>query len=336
MQAAQNVSQVFLGVNLKCASCHDSFINNWTLADSYALANVFADQPLEIHRCNEPTGKFSDVRFLRPEMGAIDAAAKREERMARLAEILTSRQDGRFARTIVNRLWAKFFGRGMIEPVDEMDNPAWNADLLDALACDLVDHDYNLDRTIELMLASAAYQLPSTGMAEQTSDDFAFRGPVVRRLSAEQFVDALMTLTGAWYEKSYLSLPKPSDQQAARIGVRAAEVPADALLVALGRPNREQVVTSRTSTATTLEALELTNGATLAKMLAQGAERYMTAEKQSTEAIVSRIYREACGREPTAEEVRDGAELIGSPATKEGVEDLLWLVTMLPEFQLIQ
>ena len=57
MQAAQNVSQVFMGVNLKCASCHDSFINDWQLSDAYGLANVFSDQPLEIYRCDVPTGQ---------------------------------------------------------------------------------------------------------------------------------------------------------------------------------------------------------------------------------------------------------------------------------------
>ncbi len=72
MQAAQNVSQVFMGINLKCASCHDSFINDWTLNDSYGLAGIFSDTPLEVHRCDRPTGKFAPLKFLYPELGAID------------------------------------------------------------------------------------------------------------------------------------------------------------------------------------------------------------------------------------------------------------------------
>ena len=81
VQAAQNISQVFLGINLKCASCHDSFISDWKLTDAYGLAGIFADQPLEIHRCDQPTGKFAAMQFLFPQLGSIDAAAPKPERL---------------------------------------------------------------------------------------------------------------------------------------------------------------------------------------------------------------------------------------------------------------
>jgi hypothetical protein len=117
---------------------------------------------------------------------------------------------------------------------------------------------------------------------------------------------------------------------------RAALVTADPLQVALGRPNREQVVTSRSSTATTLQALELTNGAELAGLFRQGAERLLegTAPGDST-AIVARVYEQALSRKPTRQEARLAASLVGASPTPAGVEDLLWVVTMLPEFQLI-
>src|SRR5204862_7768257 len=103
-------------------------------------------------------------------------------------------------RTIVNRLWAQFMGRGLIEPADEMDNAAWNQDLLDWLASDLAENGYNLKHTIELILTSRAYQLPAVPVAEQTTREFVFRGPIVRRRSAEEFLDALSTVTGGWHE----------------------------------------------------------------------------------------------------------------------------------------
>ncbi|NBW03798.1 MAG: DUF1549 domain-containing protein, partial [Cytophagia bacterium] len=81
MQAAQNVSQVFLGLNLKCTSCHNSFISDWKLTDAYAFANIFADTSLEINRCDKPTGKFTGARMLWKELGAIDSSAKREEKL---------------------------------------------------------------------------------------------------------------------------------------------------------------------------------------------------------------------------------------------------------------
>ena len=81
MQFAQNVSQVFLGINMKCASCHDSFIDRWTLQEAYDLAAVFSETPLELERCDIPTGKMATPRWMFPELGQIDANAKRNERL---------------------------------------------------------------------------------------------------------------------------------------------------------------------------------------------------------------------------------------------------------------
>src|SRR5207245_2964344 len=200
MQAAQNISQVFMGVNLKCASCHDSFINDWMLSDSYGLAGIYSDEALEMVHCDKPTGHFAKTGFIYPELGDIDPQAPKAARLKQLADIITSRRSGPPTRTIVNRLWAKFMGRGLVEPVDEMDNAAWNQDLLDWLASDLADNGYNLKHTIELILTSRAYQLPAVPVAEQTTKEFVFRGPIVRRMSAEEFLDALSTVTGVWHE----------------------------------------------------------------------------------------------------------------------------------------
>ena len=104
MQAAQNVSQVFLGVNLKCASCHDSFINDWKLSDSYGLANIYSDTPLELFECDKPTGVKAATQFIFPELGSIEGETNRAGRLKHLATILTKKENGRLSRTIVNRL----------------------------------------------------------------------------------------------------------------------------------------------------------------------------------------------------------------------------------------
>lgn len=339
VQAAQNISQVFMGINLKCASCHDSFINQWKLADAYALAGVFAETPLEMHRCDSPIGEFAPLRFLYPELGKIDSQAPKAERLKALAAMITGPENGRLTRTIVNRLWSRFLGHGLIEPVDDMDLPPWSRDVLDYLAADLSDHGYDLQRTMRLMLTSQAYQRPSLGAEEQTDDEFVFRGPVVRRLSAEQFVDAVAALTGGWHT----AMPKQIDkslQQRLRSAaggrtVRAALVTADPLMVALGRPNREQVVTARPAHATTLVALELTNGQTLAEQLTRGAQHWLRKPPASTRELVDRLYLQALGRSPATAEAPIAEELVGAPATAEGVEDLLWTLVVLPEFELI-
>ena len=92
MQAAQNISQVFLGVNLKCASCHNSFISTWKLADAYGMAGIYADDgPLEMVRCDKPTGQIAPIKFLYPQLGHDRRRAPRAKRLAQLAAVLTSR-----------------------------------------------------------------------------------------------------------------------------------------------------------------------------------------------------------------------------------------------------
>jgi hypothetical protein len=523
MQTAQNIAQVFMGVNLKCASCHDSFINDLTLADSYGLAGIYADGPLEMVHCDKPTGKTAALKFLYPELGVLDPTADKPARLKRLAEIITQREDARLTRTFVNRLWQRFMGRGLIEPVDDMEKTAWDPNLLDWLAEDFAAHNYDVKYLIRQILTSRAYQLPAVSVDEQHQADFVFRGPAVRRLSAEQFRDALTFVTGVGYsspaaavtpseseqkrfapsvaikwiwndahaaekakaghlyfrktielaavpadatvavicdnsftlfvngkkvgsgndfkEASVFDLrphlkpgtnlfaieavnhlpdnslptaaePAPgtenpagllfyarlrgpersADDKAAKLDfasdsswqcsavkrpgwetpefapndwaaavelgemgmapwrvnksyltakiasgypgkIRAALVAADPLMVALARPNREQVVTTRPTAATTLQALELTNGETLADVLKRGAENLLTDPVKTD--LISSLYEKGLGRKPTAPELQLAREMVGQPARSAGVEDLLWSVAMLPEFQLI-
>jgi mono/diheme cytochrome c family protein len=522
MQAAQNISQVFMGVNLKCASCHDSFVNDFTLADAYGLAGLYADGPLEMVHCDKPTGKKAALKFIYPELGAIDASAGKPVRLEQLAECVSGPKDGRLTRTLVNRFWGKFLGRALVEPVDEMEQRAWDPDLLDWLAEDFAGHHYDVKYLIEEILTSRAYELPAVDLGEKTGSNYVFRGPGVRRLSAEEFRDALASLTGIGYsapvaevvpsesERRKFAVPVPvkwlwNDSRAAekgkaghvyfrksiqltmppadgmavvmcdnsftlfvngqkagsgndyknaylfdlrpflkpgenlfavdamnnlpdntpptpdkavpgtenpagflfyarlrqteagksqtndfgsdkswlvsdakqdgwenpkfaadnwqpaaelgdpgippwRVGkdyfstklatvypgkVRASMVAADPLQVALGRPNREQVVTTRPSAATTLQALEMTNGGTLADILKRGAENLLSDPSTPNDKLVRVIYEKALGRKPTERELTLARGIVGQPAQAAGVEDLLWAITMLPEFQLI-
>src|SRR5204862_7588365 len=116
--------------------------------------------------------------------------------------------------------------------------------------------------------------------------------------------------------------------------VRAALVAADPLTVALGRPNRDIVVTTRPTVATTLQALEMTNGETLAEGLKRGAQNLLTDPAAANDQLIPTLYEKALGRQPTLPERQLGREILGQPVQPEGVEDLLWAVTMLPEFQL--
>jgi hypothetical protein len=110
----------------------------------------------------------------------------------------------------------------------------------------------------------------------------------------------------------------------------------DPLLAALGRTSREQVVTRRDSFATTLQALELTNGVTLDDVLKRGAKRWVETRGRASEALVDDLFLNAFGRAPVGQERDAARDLIGTPVSPEGVEDLLWTLLMLPEFQLIE
>ena len=117
--------------------------------------------------------------------------------------------------------------------------------------------------------------------------------------------------------------------------VRAGLVGADPLMTALGRPNREQIVTTRPTTATTLEALELTNGETLDDILKRGVQNLLAGPSATEPKLIHRLYEKALSREPTRAELQSAREMIGKPAQPAGVEDFLWAITMLPDFQLI-
>jgi hypothetical protein len=119
--------------------------------------------------------------------------------------------------------------------------------------------------------------------------------------------------------------------------VRASLVNADALMLSLGRPNRDQVVTTRGDVLTTLQALDLSNGTILTDLLTRGAEHLLQAAPPAApERWIDRIYRKALSRPPTEAERATAREIVGAPVTADGLADLLWAVFMLPEFQLIR
>lgn len=196
MQVATTISQVFLGLQLKCASCHDSFVDRWKMQDAWGLASALADEPFDIYRCEIAMGRKAVPRFPLTGLGAIDAGADKQVRRRQVANLITTSQNGLFARTIVNRLWARLFGRGLVEPLDEMmEHDPWNADLLDWLAGELIRQKYDLKKLLVLITSSRAYQSPAVVRQHPVeAKDYVFNGPEVRHLSAEQFVDCVSML----------------------------------------------------------------------------------------------------------------------------------------------
>jgi hypothetical protein len=363
LQFSQNVGQVLLGINLKCASCHDSFIDDWKLVDSYGLAAVVADEPLELHRCDVPMGQTAVAKFVFPELGEIDAALPRAERQNRLAELMTHPDNGRLPRTVVNRLWRQLMGRGLVEPVDSMASEPWSPELFDHLAGYLVANGYDLKKLVAYIITSKAYQSRTVPLAEEpTAEGYTYAGPLAKRMSAEQFLDAIWTLTGTGPEKPNADLgvdPATLTDGVAGPKVRAAFVVSDPLMRSLGRPNREQVVTTRPDQLTTLQALDLSNGPILSETLSAGATNLLAGgtsafpwpagrltasapppepieariPRPTIEELVTHVFHLSLARDPSPEERSLSTDLAGSPPTPQGVSDLLWAIVLLPEFQ---
>jgi hypothetical protein len=341
IQFSQNVSQVFFGVNMKCASCHDSFIDRWKLDDAYGLAAIIADKPLEVHRCDKPTGRTATPKFLWPELGSIDATLPKAQRLAQLARLVTDPENGRFSRTIANRLWQRLMGRGIVHPVDVMANEPFSDDLLEELASYLVDQRYDLKALVAHIVTSHAYQSrPVVLTKEPVGDEYVFRGPEMKRMTAEQFFDAVWMVTGQGPEKPdapFKRAPAGPVETPLRLPVRASLVHSNLLMRSLGRPNREQVVTTRGDVLTTLQALDLSNGQILTDTVTKGAAHLLASNPgATTEQLVESIYEQALCRPPTQDEMATARQMVGIPAAPEGLADLLWVVFMLPEFQLVR
>lgn len=332
IQFAQSVAQSFLGINLKCASCHDSFIDRWTLDDAYALAAVYASEPLELHRCDKPTGRTARAGWLFPELGQIDAELPPQQRLEQLAGLMTDPENGRFARTIVNRLWYRLMGQGIVHPLDAMQSQPANEDLLDYLGTALVDHDYDLKQVLRLIATSQAYQsqtLPQTTSAE----DHRYRGPVARRLTAEQFLDAVWQITGAAPAKFDAPIERTAEPAPM---VRAGLLKNTALMRSLGRPGREQIVSMRPDQLSTLEAINLANQQLLADAFASGARRLVEQPWEDPQELIRHVYQFTLSRQPDTAELATLTEYLGAAPSADGVQDMLWAVCMLPEFWLVR
>jgi hypothetical protein len=339
VQAAQNVAQVFLASSIRCASCHDSFINKWKLADAYGLASFFAPQDPEVHRCDQATGRRAPPRFLFPGLGDVPAGADLETRRRAVALMVTRPKNPRFARALVNRLWKRLLGRGLVEPADDFDSHPAASPLLDWLAYDFMAHDYDARHTLKQILLSRAYRLPVTRVDPGKDDPpDLVRGPTRRRLTAEQFLDTVAEVTGYWPRPYLMSV----EVEGPRVRAWRYRKP-DALATALGRPNREQVCTQRDEDSTVLQALELVNGEALASRLREGARTLLRSplgRQEDTAGVARTLYRRALGRNPTDEEVRLMRPLLGSPPEPAAVrqdrwEDTLWLLFASPEFSFI-
>jgi len=296
---------------------------------------VMSPEPLELHRCEKPTGVMASPGWMYDDLGQIDPAAPPDERLAQLAALITHRDNGWLSRNLANRLWARLMGRGIVHPVDALRTQPSHEDLLELLAADLVEHDWDIKHLLRTICTSEAYAAvtPTSETTTAAGDGLA---PQPRRLTAEQFFDCLWQLTGTAPEKPDGEVTRTISEGDTPAMVRASLVKCTPLMAALGRPNRDQVVTSRPTDLTTLEAIELANEQSLADLLSSGGERILTEHGPEPEPIAAWLFTAALSRPPVPEEVAACCDLLGEEPTGQTIADCLWAIMMLPEFQLIR
>jgi hypothetical protein len=339
--AAETTAQLFLGIRIACARCHNHPFERWTQDNYYGLAAVFQrvgrkradDGALFVYsaRTGETRQPRSgrDVKPWLPLKGEA-VVGPREDRREVFARWLTAPNNPFFARVEVNRLWARLLGRGIVEPVDDFrtTNPPANAKLLDALAQDFVSHGFDRRHILRVILNSRTYQQQTTKNRFNRLDEKYFSSARARLLSAEQLLDAVSRVTaipehfwrmpeGSWATQLPISAPSP-------------------FLAAFGQPPRESACQCERVTEPSLQqALQLLNGSTVRDRVHSPESRLhqLLAAGKSVREIHDEIYLAALCRKPQPVEVERALRYVAAKGDRrEAMEDLLWAVLNTREF----
>jgi hypothetical protein len=337
------VSQVFLGTRIECAQCHHHPAERWGQDDYYALAGFFTG----LGRKKLPTGgeaillqPGSDLKHPRTEkpvstraLGAPapDFAAVPDRRVA-LADWMLAPDNAFFARTVVNRLWAHYFGRGLVEPVDDLraTNPATNEPLLAALAQHLRELKFDLKAFTRTLLTSRAYQLSSATQPLNRLDEQNFSHAMEKSLPAEVLLDAISQVTGV--PEKFNGWPE---------GYRAVQVwdnrmPSYFFRI-FGRPVRASVCEcERSSEPSIAQALHLMNSPEIAEKLHDraGTARRLAGSALTPTQIVDELYLMTLARYPSTKERSAMLPLFqdAGGTRSEAAEDALWSLLNTKEF----
>ncbi len=346
---AEEVAQLFLGVRIGCARCHNHPGERWTQDDYYGLAAFFArvryrDGPffVQIYDKEETVYEAREGEVVHPRSGQVVAPrflggpvavlGPGEDRREVLARWLTSPDNPFFARNAVNRIWYHLFGQGIVEPVDDFrgTNLPVNEELLDALAADFVRHGYDRKYLIRTIVTSRTYQLSSTPTPGNAEDGKYFSHARVRLLQAEQLLDAISSAT-----RTAVKFP------GFPLGTLATTLPdgeyKHPFLEAFGRPARAMVCECERDADTNLgQALHLVAGRTVHALLSDPAGRpaRLAASGLPDEKIIEELFLASLGRPPSEEEGRillDKLRHSGSPR-RHALEDILWALLNHKEF----
>ena len=341
LKVAENVAQVFMGIRIQCAQCHNHPFDRWTMDDYYSFAAFFSqigrkgtEDPREKIVFNSGSGEVKHPvggrvmppKFLGGEMPDIGGKDRREV----MAQWLASADNPYFSRNLANIVWAHFFGRGIVDEVDDVriSNPAVNPELLEALADRFTDYQYDFKKFVRDICTSRTYQLSTQTNATNESDTRNFSHAALRRVRAEVLLDTISQVTRT--KNKFRGLP---------MGARAVQI-ADGntstyFLTTFGRARRESVCSCEVKMEPNLsQALHLLNGETLHSKIQQGkVVEQLLAENKTPESIIDDLYLRCLTRKPTDKEKQNLIAIVAEQENlQQTLEDTFWALLNSREF----
>lgn len=343
LKVAENTAQIFMGMRLQCAQCHNHPFDRWTQNDYYSFSAFFSqigrkrgEDQRETIVYNSSAGEVRhpvNSKVMPPiYLGLVDKVADvaGKDRRVVLADWLASPQNPFFAQNFANRVWHHFFGIGIIEPVDDVriSNPATNPELLSKLGEKFVEYKYDLRKLVRDICRSNAYQRSTARVEGNETDELNFSHATVRRIKAESLLDSISQVTNT--KDKFRGLP---------LGARAQQI-ADGVttnyfLTTFGRASRETPCSCEVKMEPTLsQALHLINGDTVNAKIRQGAIiDTMLKQKMEPLEIAEKLYISALSRRPTEAELENFKGLFADPKlVKQGLEDIFWALLNSREF----
>ncbi|QEL13204.1 DUF1549 domain-containing protein [Limnoglobus roseus] len=341
IKVTENVAQVFMGMRIQCAQCHNHPFDRWTMNDYYGFASFFSQigrKPTDDNRelivfnagggeINHPVrGQPMKPKFL----GGAEPDVAGKDRRVVMADWLASPENPYFAKNLSNIVWAHFLGQGIINEVDDVriSNPASNQELLDEMGKRFTGYKYDFKKLVKDICTSAAYQRSTQSTPTNAGDTRNFARAAIRRIRAETLLDCITEVTGT--KDKFSGLPQ---------GARAVQI-ADGststyFLSTFGRATRESVCSCEVRLEPTLsQSLHLLNGDTVGPKVAQGGLiAKMLQEKKTHGQVIETIYLRSLSRPPTEEERLNLEAMIkNGKDPRMALEDVFWAVMNSREF----
>ena len=341
LKTAENVAQVFMGMRIQCAQCHNHPFDRWTMDDYYGFAAFFSqigrkqgEDPRETIIFNSGGGEVTHLvggRVMKPKfLGGAEPDLTGKDRRQVMAEWLASPENPYFAKNLANIVWAHFFGRGIIQEVDDVriSNPPVNAELLDELGRKFTDYNYDFRKLVRDICTSRTYQLSTTTNESNASDHKNFAHAELRRIRAEVLLDCISSVTST--QDKFPGLP---------VGARAVQIAdgntATYFLTTFGRAKRESVCSCEVKMEPNLsQALHLINGDTSNAKIAQGKLVPTRLKEGKTPAdIITEMFMRCFTRRPTEKELASLTAIVAEQQNpQEALEDIFWSLLNSREF----